>query len=141
MLKEKNNCFFGKSFFSKERFDGKNALQNLVRKSVDGEKGLQVRAYFIILLVLIPYFLCITGAMYNIFGVPHSIILNSEGDQYDMYYIHDQQLIAGEWLSSSDVVEGRLVNKQKTIYNMTEYLDMFDEKNRIYDNGGSEIWK
>lgn len=95
----------------------------------------------IILLVLVPYFLCVTGAMYNIFGVPNSIVLNSEGEQYDMYYIHDHQLIAGEWQSSSNVVEGKLVNKQKTIYNMTEYLGMSDEKNWIYDNGGSEVWK
>ena len=104
-------------------------------------RHLKVRAYLVILLVLIPYFLCTSGVMYNIFGVPRAIILNSEGEQYDMYYLHDQRVIAGKWLSSSEVVDGRLVNKQKTIYNMTEYLDMFDEKNRIYDNGGSEIWK
>jgi len=110
------------------------------RKSIN-QNGSQVWAYLIILLVLVPYFLCITGAMYNIFGVPDSIILNSEGEQYDNNYIHDRQLIAGEWQSSSKVVEGRLINKQKTISNMTEYLDMFDEKDRIYDNGGSEVWK
>jgi uncharacterized membrane protein len=100
----------------------------------------EVQAYVIILLVLIPYFLCVTGVMYNIFGVPRAITLNSEGEQYDLLYIHDHQLIAEEWQSSSKVVEGRLVNKQKTIYNMPEYLGMFDEKNRIYDNGGSEVW-
>ena len=110
------------------------------RKPVLKEKTAQIRAYLIILLVLIPYYLCATGVMCNIFGDPRNIILNSEGEQYDRMYIHDHYLIAGEWLSSSDVVEGRLVNKQKMIYNMTEYLGMFDEKSRIYDNGGSEVW-
>ena len=127
VLKEKNNCFFGRAFFSEERFDRENTSQ--------------IRAYLIILLVLIPYFLCITGAMYNVFGVPQAITLNSKGWQYDRMYIHDHYLIAGEWQSSSKVVDGRLINKQKTIGNMTEYLDIFDEKSRIYDNGGSELWQ
>jgi len=56
------------------------------------------RAYLIILLVLIPYFLCVTGVMYNIFGVPRSIILNSEGEQYDLYYVHDQESYGAKWL-------------------------------------------
>ena len=119
--------FFGKAFPPKERSDGKN--------------GSEVLAYLIILLVLIPYFMCATGTMYQIFGVPDAITLNSDGRRYDKYYIHDQHLIAKEWSSSSEVVEGRLVNKQKTIGNMTEYLGMFEEKNRIYNNGGSEIFK
>ena len=131
----------GKAFFSNGRFDGKNALRNPVRKSVDKRNGSQVWAYLIILLVLIPYFMCTTGTMYQIFGVPREITLNSEGTQYDVLYIHDHWLIAGGWMGSSNVVEGRLVNKQKTICNMTEYLGMFDEKNKIYDNGGSEVWK
>ena len=101
----------------------------------------EVQAYVIILLVLVPYFLSTTGVTYQMFGVPRAITLNSEGEQYDMYYIHDHYLIAGEWLSGSEVIMGRLVNKQKTIYNVTEYLNMFDEKNRIYDNGGSEVWR
>jgi len=110
------------------------------RKSIDQNTS-EVQAYFIILLVLIPYFLCVTGPMYQIFGVPREITLNSEGEQYDRMYINDHQLIAREWMSSSNVVKGRLVNKQKTIGNMTEYQDMFDEKSRIYDNGGSEVWR
>jgi uncharacterized membrane protein len=105
------------------------------------ENGSQVWAYLVILLVLIPYFLSVTGAMYNVADIPRCVTLNSEGEQYDMLYVNDQQLIAEEWSSSSEVFEGRIVNKQKTIGNMTEYLGMFDEKNRIYDNGGSEVWR
>ena len=87
VLKEKNNSFFGRSFFSKERLDREN--------------GSQVRAYLIILLVLIPYFLCVTGVMYNIFGVPRAITLNSEGEQYDLMYVHDQESCAAKWLKSN----------------------------------------
>ena len=119
--------FFGKAFLPKERSDGKN--------------GSQIWAYLMILLVLIPYFMCVTGTMYQIFGVPEAITLNSEGRVYDMYYIHDHYIMAKEWLSSSEVVKSKLVNKQKTIGNMTEYLGLFNQRNRIYDNGGSEIWK
>ena len=62
---------------------------------------LKVRAYLIILLVLIPYFLCVTGVMYNLFGVPRAIILNSEGAQYDLMYVHDQESYGAKWLKSN----------------------------------------
>ena len=62
---------------------------------------LKVRAYLIILLILIPYFLCVTGVMYNIFGVPRAIILNSEEEQYDLMYIHDQESYGAKWLKSN----------------------------------------
>ena len=61
----------------------------------------QLRAYLIILLVLIPYFLCVTGVMYDIFGVPRAITLNSEGAQYDMYYVHDQESYSAMWLANN----------------------------------------
>ena len=63
-------------------------------------KTSQVRAYFIVLIVLIPYFLCVTGVMYQMFGVPHAIILNSEGEQYDVMYVHDQESYGAKWLKS-----------------------------------------
>jgi len=56
--------------------------------------------YVVILLVLIPYFFCVTGVMYNLFGVPRAIILNSEGEQYDVGYVHDQETYAAKWLKS-----------------------------------------
>ena len=67
----------------------------------------QARAYLVILLVLIPYFLCVTGVTYQMFGVPRSIILNSEGEQYDPYYVQDQESYGAKWLkiSTYDKVE------------------------------------
>ena len=67
------------------------------RKSIN-QNASQVRAYLIILLVLIPYFLCVTGVMYQIFGVPRAITLNSEGKQYDNMYVHDQESYGAKWL-------------------------------------------
>jgi uncharacterized membrane protein len=86
-----------------------NLLRKVLSKTLRGKKGLskkqkekrntsQVRAYLIILLVLIPYFFCVTGVMYNIFGVPRAITLNSEGEQYDMMYVHDQESYGAKWL-------------------------------------------
>ncbi len=62
------------------------------------KKTSQIRICVVILLVLIPYFLCVTGAMYNIFGVPRAITLNSEGKFYSALYIHDQESHGTRWL-------------------------------------------
>ena len=194
-----SNMLRGKKALSKKQKEEKNGLQqtlrkfdqnashNPVRKSAKGEEGSQVRAYLIILLVLIPYFLFVTGAMYNIFGFPRDITLNSEGKQYDVEYIHDQESYSAKWLENNadqkndvytgsytankifmsqarilsnfqridkhqkiegyiylgyyNVIDNKLINRIYEIHNMTEYSDIFTEKNRIYDNGGSEVWR
>jgi len=58
----------------------------------------QTQAYVIILLVLIPYFLCITDVTYNMTGIPRSILLNSEGEQHDILYVYDQESYSAKWL-------------------------------------------
>ena len=184
-----------KTFFSNGRFDGKNTSQqtfkkSLTSKSVGRENALQVRAYLIILLVLIPYFMCTTGTMYRIFDVPREITLNSEGVQYNASYIHDQGSYGAKWLGKIyaeqnspriytdyygairlisqgeispnidqwslvehkkiagyiylryyNVVDEKLMDGSGMEYNMTEYSDIFIERNRIYNNGGSEVWR
>ena len=54
-------------------------------------KYLNAKPYLVILLLLVPYFMCTTGTMYHIFSVPHELALSSEGKLYDMYYVHDQE--------------------------------------------------
>lgn len=61
-------------------------------------KYFKIKPHLIILLVIIPYFLSVTGITYNIFDVHRSIILNSEGEQYDIYYVHDQESVGAKWL-------------------------------------------
>jgi len=72
----------------------------LLKKQKEGRKEnkSQVGAYLIILLVLIPYFLCVSGVMYNLFDVPQKMILNSEGEEYDLMYIHDDESYGAKWL-------------------------------------------
>ena len=169
VLKEKNNCFFGRAFLSKE--------------GVDRENALQVRAYLIILLVLIPYFLCTAGVICQVFGIPRSIILNSEGKSYDMMYVHDQESCGAKWLkdcgedklevyadplgvyrltSQASLPAIRIAELHKIstylylrytnvvydkiaigdeYYNMSECSIMFTGKNKIYANGGSEVYR
>ena len=146
-------------------------------------------AYLIILLVLIPLFLCVTGAMFAIFGVPREITLSTDGVNYNTLYIHDQESYSASWLrdfmnrdNPRIYVDGwggmRLYNEEVTfipeiaIYsfcghkniggnvylgyrniikgkvlcesmecNLTDYSDVFADKSRIYDNGGSEVWR
>jgi len=171
---------FKKNPLLKKQKEGKNASHNLAK----------IRAYLIILLVLIPYFFCVTGVMYNIFGVQRAITLNSKGEQqYDQLYVHDQESDCAEWLGNYrrqkehiytanyanwvkvmsqgnimarydytslikhkniggyiylgyyNVVNEKLLSHSMRVYNMTEYSDIFAEKSRIYDNGGSEVWR
>ena len=94
---------FGKAFLSKKRFVLKEKQKSSTKNTS------QVRAYLIILLVLIPYFLCATGMMYNIFGVPRAIALNSEGERYDMLYVHDQESYGAKWLRDNSELENTMI--------------------------------
>ena len=78
---------FGKAFLSKKRFVLK-----------EKNNGSEVRAYLIILLILIPYSMFSTGVIYQLVGAGDSIVLNSEGRQYDKYYVHDQESCGAKWL-------------------------------------------
>ena len=177
---------FKKRFVRKEKQKSFDKISNLQRNK--GEKSSQ--AYFIILLVLIPYFLCVSDVAYNIAGVPRMILLNSEGEQYDKLYVHDQESYGAKWINKSvnhkinkvygdaysnmrlrsqsgirslgyaksliedkkdikngyiylrytGVVDKKLMDADFQWHNMTEYSHLFVEKNKIYNNGGSEVY-
>jgi uncharacterized membrane protein len=57
--------------------------------------------YLVIILALIPYFLCNTGMTYQVFGVSQSISLNSKGQEYDTVYVHEQESISAKWLKTN----------------------------------------
>lgn len=61
-------------------------------------KYLNIPSRLLILLVLIPYFLSVSGFTYQVFGFPNNIILNSDGNQYDSLYVHDQDKYGTIWL-------------------------------------------
>ena len=152
-------------------------------------KYTKIKPYLIILLILIPYSMFVTGAMYQICGAPIAHTLNSAGKGYDIEYLHDSESCAAKWLeknaeedsrintadyhgtrklksqckipprryshyyffnhrkiegyiylSYNNVVNGKLAEMDE-LYNMSEYSDAFIDKNKIYNNGGSEVWK
>ena len=165
-----------------------NKLLAVLQGKASTNNASQVRAYLIILLVLIPYFFCVTGVMYNTFGVPRQIILNSEGRLYDALYVHDQESYGAKWLKNCmdqqnkiavdyfgpnifmsqtiskgltdsgalfkhkeiegyiylryvNVVNGKLWERGGQWHNLTDYSEVFIGKGKIYDNGGSEVYK
>ncbi|MBT9138603.1 MAG: hypothetical protein DDT31_01172 [Syntrophomonadaceae bacterium] len=148
------------------------------------------RGYLVILIVLIPFFMCQTATMHQMFGVPASITLNSEGEAYDKMYIHDQESYAAKWLKSNTdekakiysdfwgtarlvsqgmirsptyaksliedkeaikegyiylrytaVVGGKLLDWSGEWHDIAEYEGKFGDNNKIYANGGSEIYR
>ena len=77
-------------------------------------KYTKIKPYLIILLILIPYSMFMTGAMYQIFGASASFILNSEGEGYDHEYVHDSESSGAKWLDMNS-------EKNSDIY-VTDYF-------------------
>ena len=61
-------------------------------------RWLRARPHWIMLSVLIPFFMCTSGTMYQIFGSPASIVLNSAGTEYEHLYVHDGESYTATWL-------------------------------------------
>jgi len=61
-------------------------------------KWLKTRPCLIILMLLIPFFMCTTGTMYQMFGSPASLALNSAGNEYKLWYVHDQDSYEAKWI-------------------------------------------
>jgi uncharacterized membrane protein len=58
-------------------------------------------SYIVILLFLIPFFMCNCGIINQFFSVPPlTITLNSKGLNYDSMYIHEQETYAAKWISN-----------------------------------------
>lgn len=159
----------------------------------------KIQPFMIILIVLVGYFLSTSGVTYQLFGIPKSVTLNSEGLEYNTRFIHDQEVYAANWIAKYvpqdekiftngkgfNVLhgEGKIpasrINKylisyyddkehkiSGTIYldyypvtngkiivrypehgvkteeiDIDEYKYIFIERAKIFDNGGSEIYK
>jgi uncharacterized membrane protein len=80
-------------------------IKNII-KIFDNNRKLEIS---VILMVLIPFYLCISGVIYNVFGVPAHITLNSEGELYNNLYISDAESHSAKWL-------GRYADEQRKIY-------------------------
>lgn len=165
-----------------------NKLLVIHRRKALTKNALQVRTYLIILLILIPYFFCVTGVTYQVFDYPRAITLNS-GGEHEYLFVHDQDSCGAKWSGDhiekrqkiyTDFIGGSTLTSQGAIpliwtdrrsligdkkikgyiylrcyntignkihvikdgsktYNMSDYTDIFSEKNEIYNNGGSRV--
>ena len=64
-------------------------------------KFLRIRPTLLILIVLIPYFLFVTGAIYQLAGVQYDPTLNYNGDSFERSYVHDYEVYTAQWLELS----------------------------------------
>lgn len=99
--------------------------------------------YLVVLVVLVPFFMCATGTMYQVFGLPGAMVLNSEGQQYDLMYIHDQESYSAKWLKSyttdkaiiyGDFYSSHNIYSQGMI-NSSIYADLFIEDKKPIQRG------
>lgn len=103
------------------------------------------RKYLVVLVVLVPFFMCAVGTMYQVFGYPGSMVLNSEGNSYDIYYIFDQETVSSEWLKSysqdniiiyTDFYGGtRLISQGRLGLNRSMYAYELIEKHKPLGKG------
>jgi len=84
---------------------------------------LKSRPYWVILVILIPYFLCTTGTMCQVFGFPRALTLNSEGPLYSQY-ISDEESYAAKWMAEYG-------EEEVTIYATGHSKDLLLSQGRI----------
>lgn len=153
---------------------------------------LKISPNWLLIAILIPYFLSQTGFTYQIFGFPRSMVLNSKGEQYNLFYIYEQEVSSAKWLKNKgefndnkiysdytgdsrlrsmveidashfnqtifleqgskingyiylrhfNVIDGMLLlNRKFKNHDIVNYQATFRGKDKIYSNGGSEVWK
>lgn len=79
---------------------------------------LREKPFLLILVILLPYFLYNVGLLYQLIGIPYSIILNSNGDVYNEgAIIKDQDISSSVW--SKDYVD-----PNKTIFTNSYGLEV-----------------
>jgi len=66
--------------------------------AVKVSRYLKLRPSWLILVVLIPYFLCTAGLVSQAFGFPRVLTLNSEGPMYVSNYTTDEESYAAKWI-------------------------------------------
>lgn len=61
--------------------------------------------YSVILLVILLYFICSSGFIFTLFGMPKTIALNNEGSEYDKMNVYDQDQVSAHWLGQYNHIE------------------------------------
>ncbi len=98
--------------------------------AIGGQKIAQlvrVKPVVILLAILIPYSMFTSGAAYPLFGVQYAIHLSSSGEQYNRFYVHDQEFVASAWLREQYLKNSNLqvyadhVSKQERLKSVLPY--------------------
>jgi len=63
------------------------------------------RSLWLVVLVLVAYFLCTTGALYEVFGRSNNVALNSDMEATATGIIRDQDSRAAKWLSETGTAD------------------------------------
>jgi len=59
----------------------------------------------------------------------------------DMTLLQGSEVDGYIYLGYNNVVKGKLAGGGDVLYDMSDYSDMFINKDRLYANGGSEVWR
>lgn len=70
----------------------------VVIASLQLSRLVKIPSLLILVIILIPYLLCVSGVLYAAFGMPKSILLNTAGYDYNSMFIHDQDYAGVTWL-------------------------------------------
>lgn len=82
----------------------------------------------IILLIILFQLLVNIGFIHYIFGNPRSIIINSEGLQYDIWYIHKEDIVSARWLCEN--TDGR-IRVYGSMYTLQSFFLLPEHLHRI----------
>ncbi len=157
-------------------------------------RTISAKPYLLVLLILIPHLLFVTGAINTALSKHPSMILSSDGVGVAYELVYNHEIHATRWLqerrdeeiqvnaidshgthklvSQGKIPEGQIVDNyflenyftenyqvsgylyldyynvvdgefiyRKVGYSMSEYPGVFSNKNKLYTNGGSQIWK
>jgi uncharacterized membrane protein len=59
---------------------------------------LRIKPIIVMLFILVPFFLCTTGIVDQVAGNKVSILINSEGPNYEYFFVHDRDVSGAQWL-------------------------------------------
>jgi uncharacterized membrane protein len=104
-----------------------------ISKVLNNNKS-QLQTYAILLFVLIPYFFCISGVTYNLFGESRSIILNSEGSQCDSMYVFDQEVTCSKWIEIHNAQNLSINSDRGGLRQLLAYSKMTDKSPHLNIN-------
>lgn len=112
----------------------------LVLGTMTVSKYVILKPHMILTIVLVIYFLCTSGALHQVFDDPTALTLNSEGGEYNTFYISDRESYAARWLGSNreegitinaDFTTHKRLKSQAGIHHGVDTHSLFDEDKEI----------